>query len=41
MTEQEKIELRDRILAVQERISRAAEQAGRDPKEITLVAHQK
>ena len=41
MTEQEKIELRDRILAVQERIARAAEQAGRDPKEITLVAASK
>ena len=41
MTEQEKIELRDRILAVQERVARAAEQAGRDPKEITLVAASK
>lgn len=41
MTEQEKIELRDRILAVQERIARAAEQAGRDPKEITLAAASK
>lgn len=41
MTEQEKIELRDRIQAVQERIARAAEQAGRDPKEITLVAASK
>lgn len=41
MTEQEKIELRDRILTVQERIARAAEQAGRDPKEITLVAASK
>lgn len=41
MTEQEKIELRDRILAVQERIARAAEQAGRAPKEITLVAASK
>ena len=41
MTEQEKSELRDRIKAVQERIARAAEHAGRDPKEITLVAASK
>lgn len=41
MTEQEKIELRDRIKAVQERIARAVEHAGRDPKEITLVAASK
>lgn len=38
MTEQEKIELRDRIRSVQERITQAAVRAGRDPKEITLVA---
>lgn len=41
MTEQEKSELRDHIKAVQERIARAAEHAGRDPKEITLVAASK
>ena len=41
MTEQEKSELRDRIKAVQERIARAAEHAGRAPKEITLVAASK
>lgn len=38
MTEQEKIELHDRIRSVQERITQAAVRAGRDPKEITLVA---
>ena len=38
MTEQEKIELRDRIQSVQERIARAAEQAGRKPEDIILVA---
>lgn len=41
MTEQQKNELRGRIAAVQERIARAAEQAGRDAKEITLVAASK
>nr|WP_297176213.1 YggS family pyridoxal phosphate-dependent enzyme [uncultured Agathobaculum sp.] len=41
MTEQQKNELRGRIAAVQERIARAAERAGRDAKEITLVAASK
>lgn len=41
MTEQQKNELRGRITAVQERIARAAERAGRDAKEITLVAASK
>ncbi|MDO5141955.1 MAG: YggS family pyridoxal phosphate-dependent enzyme [Eubacteriales bacterium] len=38
MNESEKMVLRDRILRVQERIVRAAQAAGRDPQEITLVA---
>ena len=41
MTEQEKIELQDRIQYVQERIARAAERAGRDPQDIILVAASK
>ena len=41
MTEQEKIELQDRIQSVQERIARAAERAGRDPQDIILVAASK
>ena len=41
MTEQEKKQLQERIVAVQERIARAAERAGRDPQEITLVAASK
>lgn len=41
MTEQEKQELEDRIHAVQERIARAAERAGRDAKDIILVAASK
>lgn len=38
MTEQEKMELCSHIKAVQERINQAAVKAGRDPKDITLVA---
>ncbi len=41
MTEQEKTGLRDRILDVQERVSRAAERAGRKAQDITLVAASK
>ncbi len=41
MTEQERKELYDRIQSVQERVNRAAEKAGRDPSEITLVAASK
>lgn len=41
MTEQERKELYDRIQSVQERVNRAAEKAGRDPGEITLVAASK
>lgn len=41
MTEQEKSELYSRIQAVQERIDTAAEKAGRDPKDIVLVAASK
>lgn len=41
MTEQERMELCSRIKAVQERIKQAAVKAGRDPKEITLVAASK
>lgn len=41
MTEQEKTEIQDRITAVRERISRAAEQAGRQADDITLVAASK
>ena len=41
MTEQERKELYDHIQSVQERVNRAAEKAGRDPSEITLVAASK
>lgn len=38
MTEQERTELQDRIKAVQERVEQAAVNAGRAPRDITLVA---
>ena len=41
MTEQENRELVDRIQAVQERVARAAQRAGKRPEEIVLVAASK